>query len=203
MKGFNKSAMESGIRCVFLLVLLSFFGMVHGSVAYDLSADDRVDSQDIGVLLSRWSSFDVQADLDDDGVVGVGDLGRLLLQWEAAGSGSATVYRVLNPNIQNGPLRIVSLTDNNTVRSNGTVIPLNRYEYQSIPGTTLLPGVVVEGDGAFSLGSEQSATDLPLPRSSPVPPLSYRRYAATTITRFQAPTEMPRSTGKQTSTPDY
>ena len=160
-----KGTWRSVVGSVFIhVIFLLFSASTPAGVAYDLTGDGRLDSRDIGVLLGRWSLFDTQADLDDDGVIGNADLGRILLQWKPAVPDKASVYRVLNPDIQSGPVGVISLTDNNTIRTDGIVIPLNRYEYQTIPGSVLVPGVAISGDGGFSIGSEVAATDLPAPR---------------------------------------
>ena len=73
-------------------------------------------------------------------------------------------YYILNPRIENGALTVISLADRNTIRAGATTLTLNRYQTGSIPaGPDLAPGMLISATGAFTLGSEVDATDLPVP----------------------------------------
>jgi hypothetical protein len=47
----------------------------------DLDGDGLVDATDLGLLISRWGTTDVDADLDGDGIVGASDLAATLGAW--------------------------------------------------------------------------------------------------------------------------
>ena len=47
----------------------------------DVNCDGLVDSGDIGMLLSAWSTTYAQYDIDGDGIVAGGDLGMILGTW--------------------------------------------------------------------------------------------------------------------------
>ena len=47
----------------------------------DLTCNGRIDSADLGYLLSRWGTSDPQSDIDGDGQVRAADLGLLLGYW--------------------------------------------------------------------------------------------------------------------------
>ena len=90
-------------------------------------------------------------------------------------AGDKHSYFVLNPNTQGGPLNVISLVDNNTIRAGSTTLTLNQYQSGVIPaGADLAQGTEITGSGAFSVGSTTSDVDLPVPHS----------FAAT---RFVAP----------------
>jgi hypothetical protein len=61
--------------------------VIPAPVACDLDADGRVDARDLALLLAEWGRADLdrretrRAEVDGDGVVGVGDLEALLGAW--------------------------------------------------------------------------------------------------------------------------
>jgi predicted outer membrane repeat protein len=50
----------------------------------DVDGNDRVDADDLVLLMLVWGTSDQRADLDDDGVVGADDLTILILNWGCA-----------------------------------------------------------------------------------------------------------------------
>jgi len=77
---------RAGSAALFLTTLLTSF--IHSSDAtaqnHDLNGDNVVDSHDIGALLSRYNSADVNADLDNSGNVDDIDLDLILSQFNPA-----------------------------------------------------------------------------------------------------------------------
>ncbi|MCH2141302.1 MAG: hypothetical protein MK100_09785, partial [Phycisphaerales bacterium] len=49
--------------------------------AGDFNGDGIVDAADLGLMLSAWSTAEMQYDIDGNGIVGGGDLGMLLVNW--------------------------------------------------------------------------------------------------------------------------
>ena len=69
-------------------------------------------------------------------------------------------YTALNPNLVNGAVNVVSLSDNNTIQANSTVLVLDKYESGVIPAGVLTQGTTVTGTGAFDIGSSIDGTDM-------------------------------------------
>ena len=81
---------------------------------------------------------------------------------DAEGRAVAEAYYVLNPRMSLGDAHVVSLEDNNLIRVGATQLSLNRYERGTLPAAELTQGAIVTGTGAFDIGSDVDATDVPL-----------------------------------------
>ena len=87
-----------------------------------------------------------------------------MLPVPSEGNLPANSFVVLNPQTQTSPLVVQSLEDGNVIRAGNTELALDKYEFGSISDSNdLAPGQIIEGDGAFTLGSEGNALDLPVP----------------------------------------
>ncbi len=74
-------------------------------------------------------------------------------------------YYLLSDNFSSTPLELMSLDNNNQILIGGNEITLNKYQSTSITDTSTLQGSVISATGAFTMGSEANATDLPVPAS--------------------------------------
>lgn len=76
----------------------------------------------------------------------------------------STTHYILDPETQNHPLTVYSLSNSNIVRAGSITLLLERNEFGTIPaGADLAPGTKVEGLGPFVLGSEGQTVDAPSP----------------------------------------
>ncbi len=75
---------------------------------------------------------------------------------------TSEIYYVLNPRMSLGDAYVVSLEDNNLIRVGGTQLSLNRYERGVLPAAELTQGAAIMGSGAFDVGSDVTATDVPV-----------------------------------------
>lgn len=73
-----------------------------------------------------------------------------------------TQHYVLNPLQAGKALNVVSLVDGNIITAGATVLNLNANELGVIPAQDVSQGMLVEGSGAFSIGSAVNSTDMPL-----------------------------------------
>ncbi|HED34232.1 MAG TPA: hypothetical protein ENJ08_08485 [Gammaproteobacteria bacterium] len=72
-------------------------------------------------------------------------------------------YYLLSDNFSSSPLQLMSLDNNNQIVTGGTEITLNKYQTTSISAPS--QGSIISATGAFTMGSEADATDLPVPVS--------------------------------------
>jgi len=75
----------------------------------------------------------------------------------------ANAYYIVNPNISQDSLSVVSLTDNNSIFAGNTQLTLDINQSGIIPGSDLTPGTRLSGSGAFSAASAANGTDSPVP----------------------------------------
>lgn len=74
-------------------------------------------------------------------------------------------YYVVDQNLANTDIQVVSLADGNTVYAGGVTLNVNRYESRTIPGSELSAGSVIWSHGPISLGNAVTGTDMPVPGS--------------------------------------
>ncbi len=73
---------------------------------------------------------------------------------------------MLNPALESQTLKVMSLSDGNTIQAESVSLSLNRYEIGTIEaGAGIVLGSEIKGTGAFVLGSDLNRTDLPVPAS--------------------------------------
>ncbi len=71
---------------------------------------------------------------------------------------------LLDPQSGEADLAIMSLVDNNRIQVGSTQLQLNRFQWGSVPaGDDLQPGALVSANAPYTLGSEQSGSEMPVP----------------------------------------
>jgi len=86
-------------------------------------------------------------------------------QMAFSNNASTQQYYFLNPNFNSSTLEIMSLENNNQIQMGARTFTLNEFQRSVVTDTAALQGTVISGTGAFTLGSESNATDLPVPAS--------------------------------------